>query len=116
MTSAQMAGDGETALQMAERLDEKLPLEMASAAPWVQPIKVAPYYAMVQFADPQEILDAPDPGDDLPFLKGAWHYARGEAYAKLGQSDAAMAEANAISGLIAEADLSDLVEGGVPCN
>ncbi|WP_165793708.1 tetratricopeptide repeat protein [Hyphococcus luteus] len=114
MTSAQMAGDGATALSMAERLDEKLPAEMASAAPWVQPIKAAPYFTMVQFGDPADILQLDAPGEGSPFLKGAWLYARGEAYAKLGDADAAMKEAEAISKLVAEADLSALVEGGVP--
>lgn len=114
MTSAQMAGDAETALAMAEKLNEKLPLDMAAAAPWVQPIKAAPYYAMVQFADPAETLAMENPGDELPFLKGAWHYAQGEAYVKNGNLVSAMGEAEEISSLIAEADLSALTDGGVP--
>lgn len=114
MTSAQMAGDGETALRMAEKLDAKLPIDMAAAAPWVQPIKASPYYAMVQFGDPADILATEDPGDEMPFLKGAWLYAQGEAYAKSGDADAAMDQAEAISALIAEADLSNLTNGGVP--
>jgi tetratricopeptide (TPR) repeat protein len=114
MTSAQMAGDAETALAMAEKLNEKLPIDMAAAAPWVQPIKAAPYYAMVQFADPADILAAENPGDELPFLKGAWHYAQGEAYVKNGNLVSAMGEVEEISALIAEADLSALTDGGVP--
>lgn len=114
MTSAQMAGDAATALAMAEKLDEKLPMDMAAAAPWVQPIKAAPYYAMAQFAAPEDILALEDPGDALPFLKGAWHYARGEAFAKQGDREAAMGEVEAISTLVAEADLSALTDGGVP--
>ena len=114
LTSAQMAGDDATALAMAKKLDEKLPVEMASAAPFVQPIKAAPYYAMVQFAAPEEILELEDPGDAMPFLQGAWRYARGEAYAKMGDAAAAMKEAEAISAIVAEADLSPLIGGGVP--
>jgi len=114
MTSAQMAGDAQTALAMAARLDEKLPMDMASAAPWVQPIKAAPYYAMVQYGDPADIIALPDPGSAMPFLHGAWHYARGEAYAKLGDAENARAEVAAISKVIAEKDLSDLTNGGVP--
>ncbi|WP_375206790.1 tetratricopeptide repeat protein [Hyphococcus sp.] len=114
LTSAQMAGDGATALAMSKKLDEKLPVEMAAAAPFVQPIKAAPYYAMVQFASPEEILALESPGDALPFLKATWHYARGEAYAKMGDAEAAMKEAEAISAIAAEADLSPLVNGNVP--
>lgn len=114
MTSAQMSGDGATALAMAEKLDEKLPIEMAAAAPWVQPIKAAPYYAMVQFADPASILATDDPGEDMPFLQGAWHYARGEASVKSGDLAGAQEEVEAISAIIADADMSNLTGGGVP--
>ena len=114
MTSAQMAGDGETALAMAKRLDEKLPMDMATVAPWVQPIKAAPYYAMVQFSDPLEIIDLPEPADALPFIKDAWHYARGEAFAKLGELEKAQGEVEAISALIESGDLQSLIDGGVP--
>ncbi len=114
MTSAQMSGDASTALSMAEKLNAKLPLEMATAAPFVQPIKAAPYYAMVQYADPADILAMENPGDALPFLKGAWHYAQGEAYAKLGNLVSAMGEVEEISALIDEADLSPLTGNGIP--
>lgn len=114
MTSAMMAGDGETALSMAKKLDEKLPIAMASAAPFVQPIKAAPYYAMVQFADPAEILALDKPSDEFPFLIGAWHYARGEAFAKNGDGDAAQREATAIAEIVATADLSPLTDNNVP--
>ncbi len=114
MTSALMAGDAETALSMATLLDEKLPIEMASAAPFVQPIKAAPYYAMVMFGDPDDILALDKPIDDFPFLQGAWHYARGEAFAKKGDAAAAHREAEAIASIVAEADLSSLTSNNVP--
>lgn len=114
MTSAQMAGDAETALVMAEKLDAKLPMDMAAVAPWVQPIKAAPYYAMAQFADPEDVLEIADPGDELPFLKGAWRYARGEAYVKAGDLDAAEREAEAIAALAARDDIAALNEAGLP--
>ncbi len=114
MTSAQMAGDAETALAMAKRLDEKLPIEMANAAPFVQPIKAAPYYAMVQFGDPDDILALEQPDAAFPFLIGAWRYARGEALARKGDVAGAYAEAEAIATIVAEADLSGLTDNGVP--
>ncbi len=114
MTSAMMAGDAETALTMAQRLDEKLPIEMASAAPFVQPIKAAPYYAMVQYGDPDDILALEKPDAEFPYLIGAWHYARGEALAKKGNAAGAYAEAEAIAAIVANADLSSLTDNGVP--
>lgn len=114
MTSAQMSGDGATALAMAEKLEAKIPTEMASKVPLAAPIKAAPYFAMAQFAEPQEILSLASPGDDAPFLKAAWHYARGEAFARQGNAEAARAEAAAIRKLRETSDFSTLVANLIP--
>lgn len=114
MTSAQMAGDKATALAMAKKLDAKIPVEMAIEVPLAAPIKVAPYYAFAQFAEPAEILALQNPGDDAPFLKAAWHYARGEAFARTGDAASARAEAEAISELRVKSDFSGLVANLIP--
>lgn len=114
MMSALMAGDGVTALAMAEKLDKKLPLQMAADVPFAQPIKVAPYYVWARFGDPEFVLALPDPGDELPFVRASWHYARGEAFARKGEADKARAEAAAISKILAEEDLSPLEELNIP--
>lgn len=114
MTSAMMIGDGEAALSMAELLDEKLPESMAVAVPFAQPIKASPYYAMVMFAEPSNILNTDSPPDDIPFLKASWHYARGEAFAKLGDADGAYREMEAIAEIIANGDFSALEAADIP--
>lgn len=114
MTSAQMAGDAETALAMAKKLDERLPAEMAAAVPFAQPIKAAPYFAMAQFAEPQAILELPDPGADLPYLQGLWRYARGEAHARMGDAEKARAEAAAITELMADSKVTALEKFNIP--
>lgn len=114
MTSAQMSGDGQTALAMAEKLDQKLPIEMASAAPFVQPIKAAPLYAMVQYGDPETVLALEKPSEEFPFLQGIWHYARAEALARTGDVEGAEAETAAIAKIVSEADLSPLTDNNVP--
>lgn len=114
MTSAMQAGDAETALAMAKKLDAKLPTEMALAVPFAQPIKVAPYYAMAQFAPPADILALQDPGAAAPFIRASWHYARGEAFARSGEPDKARGEADAISEILATADLSGLTANLIP--
>ncbi|RFB04136.1 tetratricopeptide repeat protein [Parvularcula marina] len=116
LTSAQTGGDSETALALAKKLDEKLPLEMATSAPWIQPVKAAPYYTMAQFGAPGDVLAMEDPGDDIPFLKAAWHYARGEALASMARTDDARAEAAAIASIAANTDFSELIGGGVPAD
>ncbi|MEE2690805.1 MAG: hypothetical protein VX640_04600 [Pseudomonadota bacterium] len=114
MTSAQMAGDGATALAMAKKLDEKLPVQFVEEVPFAAPIKAAPYFAMAQFAEPADILALDDPGKDLFILQGAWRYARGLAQARLGDGAAARAEAEAIARLVAETDFSVMEENRIP--
>jgi tetratricopeptide (TPR) repeat protein len=116
MTSAQMAGDAATALEMAKKLDAKLPLEMAAEVPFAQPIKAAPYYAFAQFGEPDFVLALPDPGTDLPFVQAAWRYARGEALARAGNAHAARAEAAELARIVSEEDLSPLEELNIPAS
>jgi tetratricopeptide (TPR) repeat protein len=113
MASAQMAGDGATAVAAAEKLARVVRADAARTIPWVQPIMAAPFFAHAQFSAPATVLALADPGDGLPFAKAMWHYARGVAYAGQKNVAAARAEAAAI-GKLKASDFSALVEGGVP--
>lgn len=114
MTSAQMAGAGETVLKAAGKLDAVLPMKAARAIPMVQPIKAAPILALAQFGSPAETLAIPDPGDGVPFIKAMWHYARGSAFVKRGELDAARKQATAIEEINARTDFTPLIESAVP--
>lgn len=114
LTSAQMAGDEATAADFAARLDGSLPMEMVAAVPFIMPIKAAPLYASAQFGDPQRVLNIPRPEGGYPLLDAAWRYAQGEALAKMGRREEALAEADAIAQLAGEGDYTALVDGGVP--
>lgn len=114
MVSAQMAGDGASALLAAEKLDQIVSQAAAAQVPWVQPIKVAPYFAHAQFSAPQTILALPDPGDEFPYVKAMWHYARGVGLAQSGDRSGAGAEADAIARLARTQDFAALAAGGVP--
>jgi hypothetical protein len=114
MMAALMAGDAKTALAAAEKLNAKLPLQMAADVPFAQPIKVAPYYAWATFAEPSAVLALQDPGEEVPFVRAAWHYARGEAMARGGDASGARREAEAIARIAAEEDLSQLHEINIP--
>ncbi|MDQ4059748.1 MAG: hypothetical protein M3145_01385 [Pseudomonadota bacterium] len=113
LASAQMAGDGETAVQAAGKLEKAVSDEIVRTVPWTQPIKAAPYFAHAQFSSPETVLALAAPTDEFPYVKAMWHYARGVAQAAAGNTAAAQAEAKAIAGL-AEADFGSLVAGGVP--
>ena len=78
------AGDADIALRLGRPL-VAMAQAKPKAAPFMQMIAANGYYAMARFADPAEVLALPEP--KLPFLQAAWHYARGEAFAR--RNDAA---------------------------
>lgn len=115
LVSAQMAGDGKTAIEAAQKLASVVSREAAQTIPWlVQPIKAAPYFAHVQFSSPETVLALGDPGEEFPYVKAMWHYARGVAYAAQGKLEAAQVEARAMAQIGEQAELADLIAGGVP--
>jgi tetratricopeptide (TPR) repeat protein len=114
MVSAQMAGDGKTAIAAAEKLSQVVSSDAAREIAWVQPIMAAPYLAHAQFSAPAAVLALPDPGGDFPFVKAAWHYARGVAYAALDAPQGAQHEANAIAELRANEAVTQLSAMGIP--
>jgi tetratricopeptide (TPR) repeat protein len=81
VTSAQLAGDMDTAIGEAERLRALMDVETSAKIGWVQIIEAAPYLAMAQFAAPEAILAAPAPDARLPYARAMAHYARAVAYA-----------------------------------
>ncbi|MGH8071865.1 MAG: tetratricopeptide repeat protein [Candidatus Entotheonellia bacterium] len=99
LISAQMAGDRQTALEYAKRLEGKIADEAAERFGWIQAIKPAPYFAHVQFSSPDTILNLPDPGGKFPFVQAMWHYARGVAFAAKGEVELARSEAAKIAEL-----------------
>lgn len=114
MVSAQMAGDGTTAIAAADKLGGLLSDDLVAKLPWLQPVKVAPYFAHAQFSDPATILALPDPGPRFPYVQALWHYARGVAYAALGDAGRASAEAAFIDTIARTADFAGAVAGGLP--
>jgi tetratricopeptide (TPR) repeat protein len=114
LVSAQMAGDGETAIAAAEKLAKAVSDETARAVPPIQPIKGAPYFAHAQFSAPGTVLALAAPAADMPYLTAMWRYARGVALTAKGDLAAAEAEAEAIGEIGRTADFSGLTAGGVP--
>ena len=114
LVSAQMAGDAEHMVWAAERLNGKIPDEVAAEVGWIQAILPAPYFAHAQFSSPDAVLALDDPGDKFPFVRAMWHYARGVAHAAKGELDAARAEATRISEINQTADFEMLLAWYVP--
>jgi tetratricopeptide (TPR) repeat protein len=114
LVSAQMAGDAEHMVWAAERLNGKIPDEVAGEVGWIQAILPAPYFAHAQFSSPEVVLRLKDPGDKFPFVQAMWHYARGVADAAKGDLDAARAEATRISEINQTGDFEMLLAWSVP--
>jgi len=90
---ALMAGDSRTALMLARPLVERM--QSRDEAPnWLQLLSSAGYFAYGRFDSPDAVLALVEP--KLPYLKAAWHYARGEALAFLGDYAGVRAEIDAI--------------------
>jgi tetratricopeptide (TPR) repeat protein len=114
MVSAQMAGDGVTVIESADKLGQIVSDAAARNIAWVQPIKAAPYFAHAQFSDAKTIRGLADPGADFPFVQAMWRYARAVGFAGAGDTSAAQAEIDAIAALAQANDFADLTAGGVP--
>lgn len=61
---------------------------------------ITPLYALVRFGQWDEILDWPQPEEDLVYPRGVWHYARGMALARQGQPERARSEWAALQALV----------------
>jgi len=116
LVSAQMAGDGKTTIDSAEKLAGVIPDDALSTIAWIQPVKAAPYFAHAQYSAPDTVLALADPGDKYPYIKGMWHYARGVAAAAKGDAAAAAAEAGAIDAIATKSDLSFLIDNYIPAD
>jgi tetratricopeptide (TPR) repeat protein len=114
MASALMGGDGRSAVEAAEKLAGIVSDRARREVPWTQPIAAAPYVAHARFSAPEAVLALPDPGADFPFVRAAWHYARGEAMARLGRATEARGEVAAIAELAQTPAIAQLGQLGVP--
>ncbi len=114
MVSAEMAGDGPSVVEAANKLSRIIPDDAARAFPMVQPMKAAPYFAHARFSDAATVMALPDPGADLPYIQAVWRYARGIVRAQQGDAAGARAELADIERLIASTDYSRFSEANIP--
>lgn len=98
---AMMAEDSRTALTLARPLVAATQ-EREQGSPVMQLLSAAGYFALARFDDPASTLALSEP--KLPYLKVAWHYARGEAHAFRKNKAGLAEEIAAISAVTVEAD------------
>ena len=76
LVSAQMGGDGATAIQAADRLDAALGDDVVGQFPVLEPIKAAPYLAHAIFSPPGRVLALDAPPEKQVLVSALAHYAR----------------------------------------
>lgn len=101
---AMMARDGASALTLARPL-VAVAQAREKASPIMQLLTAAGYFASGRFEEPDTVLALAEP--KLPYLKAAWHYARGEVYAARGDKAGLATEIAAIPEKIAPAKIDD---------
>ncbi len=92
---ALQSGDAKTALALGRPLVERAGTR-ADAGAYSQVLAANGYFAMALFAPTAEVLALPKP--KLEVVEAAWHYARGEAFARMGNAAGVRNEAAAIHG------------------
>ncbi len=92
---ALISGDAKDALALSAPVLRGLAGE-TSASPYQQMIGATAYFAQGRYGDPATVLALAEPSAKFPFLRAYRHYARGEAYARMGDANGVRAEAAAI--------------------
>jgi tetratricopeptide (TPR) repeat protein len=114
MVSAQMGGDGRTAIEAATKLDAAMPVDVVKQFPIMQPVKASPYTTHAQFADPDATLKLPAPAPGLVLVSANYHYARAVAHAAKKDAAGAKREIAALDKLGKETDFKPFGEWGIP--
>ena len=78
--STSMEGRSRDSIEAALKVASRIPEEAWRSMPLLQQFLVAPLFAYTRFGKWAEILKEPAPPQDVHFLRGVWHYARGLAY------------------------------------
>ena len=114
MVSAQIGGDGKTAIDAAGKLDAAIPIEVVKQFAIMQPVKAAPYTTHAQFSDPDTILRLKAPPADLVLVDTMYHYARALAFASRKDATSAQVEIDALTRIEREADFKPFDEWNIP--
>jgi len=114
LVSAQMGGDGPTALEAATKLDASLPDAVIAQFAVLEPLKAAPYLAHAQFSAPDAILALKAPPKEQVVVSALAHYARALGFAAKKDVAGARREIDAIAAIEQKADFKPYTEWAVP--
>ena len=89
------------AIQAARDLEKAVTDSIIRAMPMAEFFRPARYLTQARFGLWDEALQEPAPAADMPFARGAWHYARGMAFAATAKYAEAEAERDSIRAIAA---------------
>jgi tetratricopeptide (TPR) repeat protein len=98
--AAAVDGQSKVAIEAARKVASRVEDSQLSQLPMLAGFRVVPYWAHVRFGRWQEMLAEPEPPSVSAFLRGAWHYARGQAFVATGDVPAAERELAALSAVL----------------
>ena len=87
-----MEGRSQLSIESALRVANNIKLEQVEQFPTVEFFRTIPLLSYVRFGKWQEIMDHPEEPEKYKFSAGIRHYAKGIAYAAMGDMEAASAE------------------------
>ncbi len=90
--AASMAGQSKIAIDAANKTAQAIPPQALKELPILQSFVLVPDYVLVRFGKWDDILSAPAPRADTLFTRGVRHYARGMAFIRKKDFDAANKE------------------------
>jgi tetratricopeptide (TPR) repeat protein len=114
LVSAQMGGDGPTAIDAAGKLDASLSDTVVAQFAALEPIKAAPYLAHALFSAPETILALKTPPKEQVVVSALAHYARALAFAAKKDAAGARREIDAIATIERQADFKPYTDWAVP--
>lgn len=97
--ASSMSGQSNIAIESAKKVAANVHLEQIEAFPTVEFFKTIPILSQTQFGKWDDILASAPPPENLDYSNAIWHYARGVAYTRKGDIQAASAERDALAGM-----------------
>lgn len=110
VASSQFAGDAATALEMAGKLDALVKIDPSAPDPLAEHIAASSLFTDLLFTTDDTVLGIEEPPAAHLYMRTAWHYARGVAYARQGNTAAAGDELQKLAGLTTAPGFADYDE------
>jgi tetratricopeptide (TPR) repeat protein len=114
LVSAQLGGDGPTAIDAAGKLDATLSDTVIAQFAVLEPLKAAPWLAHTLLSAPEVVLALKAPPKEQLLVAALAHYARAVAFAAKKDATGAQREIDAIASIEQTADFKAYTDWAVP--